>query len=137
MFKYTNVMLEHLESIRNKPKHVRGQYAFWSSLILTVLIVSVWGLFQRDRFSSGDAEAQEILQETESSFFGELGEIFGGVRAIPSMFKGRVEYSKEEVKIVAPKTIDLDAMVASSTRAEFERMKNASTTPESVDSSEL
>ncbi|MFM2381945.1 MAG: hypothetical protein RLZZ76_712 [Candidatus Parcubacteria bacterium] len=120
-------MLEHLERIRQKPKQVRAQYAFWLSLLLTLVVVGIWGLFQRDRFSNG-VEQEEALIETKSSFFGELGEIFSGIGSLPSLFKGKVEYSREEeAVIVPPKTIDLEALVASSTKAQKET-KKASTT---------
>ena len=129
---------EFLTSIQQKPKHIRGQYAFWSSLILTMSIVFIWGLFQKDRFTVGTSKEQETVMETESSFFSELGEIFGAVRNIPNMFKGKVEYNKEvEVKVVVPKTIDLDALVASSTRALRERVKVASPTDENSVHKEL
>jgi hypothetical protein len=122
--------LQHLlESIRQKPKHVRSQYAFWVSLFVTVCIALVWGFSLKAKYAP-EVAAEEPLTETDSSFMNELGEVVGSMRSIPALFKGTVEYAKEpQAPVAVSKTLDLDVLVASSTRAERMRQRNASTTP--------
>jgi hypothetical protein len=85
-------LLSLIESIRQKPKHVRSQYAFWTSLFLTVCIALVWGFSLKSKYTP-EVSSTETLRETESSFIQGFGEIFGSVRNMPNLFKGTFEYA--------------------------------------------
>jgi hypothetical protein len=105
-----------LEQLRQKPKHVRVQYAFWTALSVTALIFLLWGWSTLSRLAP---QTPEVGTEVESSFFSQLSGFFMKVQSIPTLFKGTIEYeNKVEDTPEHPTVIDLDALVASSTRGE-------------------
>jgi hypothetical protein len=126
-------LFSFIKAIQQKPKHIRSQYAFWISLLLTLAIASVWGYSLKEKYASDETQPMP-LRETESSFFSEFGEVFKSVRDIPSLFRGTVEYAKEPAEpAVTVQKIDLDALVASSTKANIQKERSGATTSEQSD----
>ncbi len=92
---------EHLENLRSKPKHIRKQIAFWSSLVVTALILAFWaGSFPG--FGGGkDSEktVTAVVNKAGSpiqSLVASVGTVFGDLKDL--IFGARkVTYSSVEV----------------------------------------
>ena len=123
-------MLEKLESLRNKPKHIRNQYAFWTASVVTVCIALFWGSSLPSRFAT--EENQTAAPEVAgSSFFHTFGKIIQAIKESPNSLQGTVEYTQKENINPTERQhpLDLRALVASSTKAK------KATTSESVGAS--
>jgi len=73
-----------LNALRQKPKHVRDQYAFGGAVIFTAIVMGVWSLSLPARFSTvaqGVSEAQPAAAPFSHMFSQlkeQLGKGFGG-----------------------------------------------------------
>ena len=57
-----------LERMREKPQHVKGQYAFLSALSFTLVVALIWGLSLPARLSNTGEIAKESSDSKERSF---------------------------------------------------------------------
>ncbi len=109
-------MLDKIEALRERPKQVRTAYAFWISFGITLCIALVWGYSFSKRIN-GDVQPEVIVEQKDvpsslSRFLDTTGERVG---AMIASFKKETVYQKEENTVVTPSnTLDLNAMVASS-----------------------
>lgn len=109
-------MLDKIEALRERPKQVRTAYAFWISFGITLCIALVWGYSFSKRIND-DVQPELVIQQEDvpsslSRFLDTAGE---RVRTMIASFKKETVYQKEENAVVTPtNTLDLNAMVASS-----------------------
>ena len=109
-------MLDKIEALRERPKHIRTAYAFWVSFGITLCIAFVWGYSFSKRIN-GNSEPEVVVAQKEvpsslSRFFDATKERVGTLMA---SFKTETTYQhKEKETTTASNTLDLNAMVASS-----------------------
>ncbi len=108
-------MYTFLKTLRAKPKEVRVLYAFWGALFVSLCVGSVW-LF--GFIHSLGPQKEEVPGASESNFWSEFEELFISLKGIPERFKGTVEYENPNAHEVVVPTLDLDALVSSSSREE-------------------
>jgi hypothetical protein len=111
-------MWNTLETIRKKPKQVRSQYAFWGAALCTLCIAIFWGFSIKDLFTKEVAE--EVQKETESSFWAESKELFSSIGNLRYLFYGTIEYKAPTQEVPRQQMIDLNALIASSTKKEIQ-----------------
>lgn len=123
-------MLKKIEALRMQPKHIRNRYAFWIALFVASCIAVVWILSVPVRFSQPedvtDSDSTQIneFSDTASDI---LSRFTGAVEAIRSTSEYvKSEQSQETVEA----TLDLNAMIASSSMQKATTAQNASTTPQ-------
>ena len=86
-----------LEELRQKPKSVRNQYAFWGALFLTFAIGAVWVVALSVRFGGEPVVPNEIKENSGafSQFYDEatanLSEIFSTIKNPPTDAETAVE----------------------------------------------
>ena len=103
-------MLDKIETLRTRPKHVRNQYAFWIALSLTAAIAFFWVLSLPSRFASaipqdvGHTDQAGIFSRNITSIKESLVELF-------TSFNTHANYTKP---VATPKRVDLNALIASS-----------------------
>ncbi len=123
-------MLKYIESLRTKPKHVRGAYAFWAAFLVTLCIALIWSSGVSKRFGSEEEIIAEVPSpEVQSS----LSRVFADVRerlsASLALFRTKTIYEKKEEILTTPtNTLDLEALFASSTEARMKAKEQETTT---------
>lgn len=122
-------MLKYIESLRTKPKHVRGAYAFWAAFLVTLCIALIWSSGISKRFGSEEAVIAEVpTPEVQSSLSRVFSEAKERLSASLAIFRTKTVYEKKEEIITNPtNTLDLEALFASSTEAKI-KVKEQETT---------
>ena len=74
------MLIRLISTVRQKPKHIRDQYAFWIAIGCTVLIGVVWlsGLTERvvtDSQTANDAESSGVFSGFVSEITGQFSEV--------------------------------------------------------------
>ena len=130
------MLLEKIENIRNKPLHIRNQYAFFSALLITVCIAVVWGYITFNTVVHTTTEEVVKKDDVPSSLSRTLGEIKIHIQQSIASMRTSVQYVKTQSDDQdAPKLLDLDALYASSSKAKMEaelRTENTSTSSTST-----
>jgi cytoskeletal protein RodZ len=104
-------MLKKIESLREKPKAVRNRYAFGIALVCTGVIALVWATTLPSRLvTQEDPELVASAQEDVSYFSKAFSEVFSRAGEVVNTIRAQ-RYEKTDS---APQTIDLAALVASS-----------------------
>jgi hypothetical protein len=103
-------MLKKIESLRERPKHIRNAYAFWISLSVTLLIAFLWSTTLPAKFSgtvTSTSSAQTV--EQGSSFFHTLGELKDSVITTFANMRTTTQYVREAKpeEQVDPNVLDL------------------------------
>ena len=117
-------MLKKIESLRQKPTHVRNAYAFWIALCVTLLIAFLWSTTLPAKFSNTSATSTVIQNEEQgSSFFHTLGEIKSSLLSSFANFRSTTQYVREAKpeEEVDPNVLDLKKIYE-------ESLKNQQTT---------
>ena len=109
-------MLHHLETLRKKPLHIKTRYAFFVAFLITASIAGIWTHAVINRFSP---QEEVVLTEVDSSLSRQLSRFGDSIRATLILFKPKVQYVQEE-QVIVPNRIDLEALVASSTKAQLQ-----------------
>ncbi len=115
-------MLKKIESLRQRPTHVRNAYAFWIALSVTLLIAFLWSTTVPAKFSNTSATSTAMQGDQGSSFFHTLGEIKNTVFSSFANFRSTTQYvrkTKPEEE-VDPNVLDLKKIYE-------ESLKNAQT----------
>ncbi len=68
-------MLQKIESLRKKPKHIRNRYAFGVAASITLIVALVWGVSLPSRFSEQSSVATKKSAEQTTAFTDELSEM--------------------------------------------------------------
>lgn len=118
-------MLKKIESLREKPKHIRNAYAFWCALAVTLIIALFWSTTLPATLSNTKATstAEQIKStEQESSFFHTLGEIKASLIGMFTNLRTNTEYVQETKpeEAIDPNILDLKKIYEGS-------LKNAKT----------
>jgi hypothetical protein len=103
-------MLKKIESLRQRPKHIRNAYAFWIALAVTLLIAFLWSTTLPAKFSNTNATSSAALNEEQgSSFFHTLAELKDGVIKTFANMRTTTQYVREAKpeEVVDPNVIDL------------------------------
>ena len=117
-------MLHHLETLRKKPLHIKTRYAFFAAFLITASIAGIWTHAVINRFSP---EEEVVLTEVDSSLSRQLSRFGDFMRGTLVLFKPTVQYVQEE-QVIVPNRIDLEALVASSTKAQLQNKALQATT---------
>lgn len=67
------MLIRLISSVRKKPKHVRDQFAFWTAIIFTSLVVCFWVIGLPGRVNSNFVVEDEKSKGVFSSLFDEIG----------------------------------------------------------------
>ncbi len=126
-------MLKKIESLRQKPTHVRNAYAFWIALFVTLLIAFLWSTTLPAKFSNTSATSTAMQGDQGSSFFHTLGEIKNTVFSSFANFRSTTQYVREAKpeEEVDPNVLDLKKIYEESlknTNTSSSTGVNASTT---------
>ncbi len=111
-------MLKKIESLREKPKHVRNQYAFYGAFVVTGLILALWVVSVPSRFQTPEEMAEDVsndeggftraFDDIKSNFVASVGSLQDD---IPEEF---LATTTEDVEPDERYTIDIGAMFATS-----------------------
>lgn len=129
-------MLKKIESLRQKPTHIRNAYAFWIALAVTLLIAFLWSTTLPAKFSNTSATSTAIQNEEQgSSFFHTLSELKDGVITTFANMRTTTQYVREAKPEEAtdPNVLDLKKIYEESLKnqqtATSTSESSASTTP--------
>lgn len=91
---------EHLDNLRSKPRHIRKQIAFWSSLAVTAMILAFWvGSFSGFGNKDSEKTVTTVVNKAGSpvqSLVASVGTAFGDLKDL--IFGPRkITYSSVEV----------------------------------------
>lgn len=113
-------MLNKIEAMRKKPKHVRNRHAFWIALCVTLLIALFWITTLPARFAPPQ-ETGEIEQAREEmgNFSRSAKELFSRAFSAVASLRSTLE-DTQETATSSRQTLDLDALVASSTTSSMQ-----------------
>ena len=115
------MLLEKIKSIRSKPPHVRNWYAFVCATLITSCIAGVWVYPTIGLFSHTQEQVPSPQKEVPSSLSRTLGEFGRYAREFVASMKTSIEYVKTDTtQNRNTPTLDLDALYASSTKADME-----------------
>lgn len=121
-------MLQHLETLRKKPQHIKTRYAFFAAFLITATIAGIWTNAVINRLSPKE---EVVLKEVDSSLSRQLSRFGEQIRASLVLFKPKVQYVQEE-ELLVPNRIDLEALVASSTKAALQNKAQKTATTSST-----
>lgn len=82
-----------IRTIRHKPKAVRDQYAFWSAVAVTGLVVVVWLVSLPDRLATLSSEE---AAKAEPVFSGFLSEVKDGLSGLGSAVSDLTDVTTSE-----------------------------------------
>lgn len=99
------MLIRVFSSIRQKPKHVRDQYAFWIAAVVTVLVAVSWLVDLPGKLNPEQAPAES--EPVFSSFFNEAGSRLSDVTESFSGLRTSTESADEQ--IASTSTLDVSA----------------------------
>lgn len=109
-------MLKKIEALRKKPKEVRNRYAFSVALLVTTIILVVWGSTLPARLAPESVEVA-AQEKTEESSFQKYKEAFSSLLSrTAEQFSAIVGISDEAATSSSNERIDFVELVASSSR---------------------
>ncbi|MFM2414723.1 MAG: hypothetical protein RI911_416 [Candidatus Parcubacteria bacterium] len=121
-------MHDFLEKLRKKPKHVRSQYAFWTALVFTLLIATVWVIQVPGKLLKENTQVAAVatVEAHESSFSKTFSKTIQGAKTYLQNIGKNAEYVRvqTEEEYRAENIIDLNALVASSSKAKQMKANN-------------
>jgi hypothetical protein len=129
-------MIEKIEALRKKPRHVRNRYAFWVAVLITLVIVGVWSLTLPARISHIEGVQAEKLEEENdlSEISRTLGSVFSRAKNAFSMIGNQASSTSSSTQDVPVRQdLDFKALLASS--SEQQALQNASTSASTTASS--
>jgi hypothetical protein len=71
-------MLKKIEALRKAPKHVRTAYAFWIALIVTFVLLVLWGSTLPARFSQEKQAETPLVTDDLQTFSSTVRSVFYG-----------------------------------------------------------
>jgi hypothetical protein len=109
-----------IRSVRQKPKPIRDQYAFWTAILFTVLVGGVWGF---GLSGSVNTDVSSVQQPDSagvfSSFFDEIGgklsEVTDSISAISEPEESSPVVATSSVRSTSSQPLDMNAIFATST----------------------
>jgi hypothetical protein len=109
------MLFSRLDKLRQKPKIVRQQYAFFGALTLTAVVAGVWTLSLPARFA-GVGEVATATDEAAPPFahiFGELKDRFGAAKnQVGSAVETMASSTTEVVATTSPELSPVEQAVA-------------------------
>lgn len=129
-------MLDYIEALRTKPDYIRKRYAFAIAFCVTLIIAGVWTNATIKRFAPV-AVTVVATEDTQSSFSRTFRDFRSYLHAAVVAFKPTVEYVKEEPVVSKVNRLDLDALVASSTKAALDSVDKESIGTKATTSSSI
>jgi hypothetical protein len=126
-------MIEKIEALREKPRHVRNLYAFWIALSITLVIVGIWSMTLPARISNieGKQAGEPEVADQSPALSEKLGSIFGRAKDAFSMI-GIQASSTDTGSEGVPFREDLDFKALLASSSEQQAVQNASTSASST-----
>lgn len=121
-------MIEKIEALRKKPRHVRNRYAFWIALLITLVIVGVWSLTLPSRISNIEGTQAEVpeAESSASSISKNLNSAFSRMKDAFSLISKQAS-STDPASEDVPLRQDLDFKALLASSSEQQALQNAST----------
>ena len=107
-----------IRSVRQKPKHIRDQYALWTAVTVTGLVVVVWMFGLGERMNPDVTANQPESEGIFSSFFNEAGGRLSDVtESISDVTQPEETAVEVPVSTTTSQPLDMEAIFATGTPA--------------------